>query len=192
MDEDNRLGVEPVTGIEKETIPMEQRLVRYTIRHPVTHCTVYGYRRGDSVVVIRVDLAVTQRLHGRAVKEVTKGAIVRVGGMLRRFLAGAEEDLGAIAVDVSGLSGFAKDVLGAARRIPWGEVVSYSELARMAGHPRAVRAAASVMRNNTCPLIIPCHRVIRSDGTIGGFMGKKAGGCITKKRKLLCREGVII
>ncbi|MBD3321465.1 MAG: methylated-DNA--[protein]-cysteine S-methyltransferase [Chitinivibrionales bacterium] len=168
----------------------KMEIYKYTIRHAVTNCTVYC--RVDPVAVVWIDLGITRRLHGAAAMDVESGKILRIGDLLRRFLDGSQRDLGQVAVDVSGITMFAREVLGAARMIPWGTVVSYAELARMAGHAGAVRAAASVMRRNPCPLIIPCHRVVRSDGTIGGFKGKTKGGCVDKKRMLLGLEGVSI
>ena len=72
-------------------------------------------------------------------------------------------------------------------KIPYGETVSYGEIARRIGKPAAVRAAASAVGRNPIPIIIPCHRVIRSDGSIGGF----AWG-LDVKRHLLAIEGVDI
>jgi methylated-DNA-[protein]-cysteine S-methyltransferase len=95
-----------------------------------------------------------------------------------------------IQLDLDGCSSFEKNVLIAAKKIPWGKTVSYSELAVMAGHPNAVRAAAAVMRNNCFAFVVPCHRVIAKNGKIGGFMGKKKGPCVELKKKLLLREGV--
>ncbi len=54
-------------------------------------------------------------------------------------------------------------------QIPYGQVITYSQLARKIGKPRAVRAVANALGANKLPVIIPCHRVIRSDGTLGGF-----------------------
>jgi len=73
---------------------------------------------------------------------------------------------GAVPVLVEGTP-FAHDVLGALVGIPVGERCSYAELAARAGHPRAVRATAHVMATNRVPLVLPCHRVVRSDGTVG-------------------------
>jgi O-6-methylguanine DNA methyltransferase len=69
-------------------------------------------------------------------------------------------------------------------KIPYGKTVSYSELAERVGFPRAVRAVASACAANPLPLIIPCHRVIAKDGTLGGF---SLGG-LDVKEKLLARE----
>ncbi|KMQ52486.1 Methylated-DNA--protein-cysteine methyltransferase [Chitinispirillum alkaliphilum] len=86
------------------------------------------------------------------------------------------------------LTPFQNRVLDAASKIEWGSTISYSELAAQAGNEKAVRAAASVMASNPLPLIIPCHRVIRSDGSIGGYMRQTIGKTISLKKKLLERE----
>ena len=71
-------------------------------------------------------------------------------------------------------------------RIPKGETRNYSEVAQMAGFPKAVRAVASAIGRNPFPVKIPCHRVIRKDGGLGGFaLGLK------KKKELLRAEGII-
>ncbi|MFQ6105336.1 MAG: methylated-DNA--[protein]-cysteine S-methyltransferase [Candidatus Glassbacteria bacterium] len=69
--------------------------------------------------------------------------------------------------------------------IPWGETRSYAELARAAGAPGAARAVGRAMGKNPLPIVLPCHRVVRSDGTPGGFgLGPRA------KRSLLELEGI--
>lgn len=79
-----------------------------------------------------------------------------------------------------------KAVWEALTRIPKGETRNYSEVAEMAGYPRAVRAVASAIGRNPFPVKIPCHRVIRKDGGLGGFaLGLK------KKKELLRAEGII-
>ena len=67
-----------------------------------------------------------------------------------------------------------------------GETITYSELATAVGHPNASRAVGSVMAMNPWPILIPCHRVVRSDGAIGNYSGE--GGASTKIR-LLMHEG---
>jgi methylated-DNA-[protein]-cysteine S-methyltransferase len=86
---------------------------------------------------------------------------------------------------LDGLSPFARKVLDACRKIPAGKTVSYSQLAGMIGKPRASRAVGSALARNPIPLIIPCHRVIHSDGSLGNFSA--FGGTSTKK-KLLALE----
>jgi methylated-DNA-[protein]-cysteine S-methyltransferase len=83
------------------------------------------------------------------------------------------------------LSPFTRKVLGACMKIPAGKTVSYSQLAGMINKPRASRAVGSALARNPIPLIIPCHRVIHSDGSLGSFSA--IGGTDTKK-KLLALE----
>ncbi len=94
-------------------------------------------------------------------------------------------------ININNLPGtdFQRDVWRALARIPRGSVVSYARLAEMAGHPRAVRAVANAVGKNPCAPEIPCHRVVRSDGTIGGYSGH---GGVATKRKLLAAEGVLL
>jgi methylated-DNA-[protein]-cysteine S-methyltransferase len=75
---------------------------------------------------------------------------------------------------------FMKKVLDACKRIPPGKTTSYSQLARMIGKPRAGRAVGNALAKNPVPLIIPCHRVIHSDGSLGNFSAP--GGTNTKKK----------
>ena len=100
------------------------------------------------------------------------------GGRLRGRDAGLRFDL-------RGLSGFEQAVLGKALEIPPGEVRPYSWIAREIGHPDAVRATGSALAKHPVPLLIPCHRVVRSDGHIGNY---SMGGS-RNKRALLESEG---
>ena len=87
-----------------------------------------------------------------------------------------------IPILLEGLSPFARSVLAACRNVRYGQTISYGTLAAMAGSPKAARAIGGVMARNPMPLIIPCHRVIRADGKIGGFSA--TGGVPLKKRML--------
>ena len=89
--------------------------------------------------------------------------------LLERYFDGARIDFGVLPVDMSAGSNFQIAVWTAAREIPYGHSVSYGDAARMAGSPGAARAAGSALGANPVPIIVPCHRVIRSDGSIGGF-----------------------
>lgn len=86
-------------------------------------------------------------------------------------------------------SNFEKKVWAAIDKIPEGSVLTYKELANKIGHPNSARAVANACGKNPFPIKIPCHRVIRSDGRLGGYSGK---GGIKTKRKLLRNEGVFI
>lgn len=92
----------------------------------------------------------------------------------------------AIALDLRGTP-FQQKVWQALRRVPAGKTVTYTELARRAGVPKAVRATASACARNPVALFVPCHRIVRSDGGLGGY----AGG-VMRKRRLLELEGVVM
>lgn len=74
-------------------------------------------------------------------------------------------------LDLRMSKGFRRDVLEHLREIGYGHTESYSEVATAAGSPRAVRAVGSACATNPLPVIIPCHRVLRSDGSLGGYLG---------------------
>lgn len=90
-----------------------------------------------------------------------------------------------MAVDLSLVQGFRRRVLEALRRVPYGRVVTYGELARRVGNPGASRAIGGAMGANPVPIVVPCHRVIAAGGKIGGF-----GGGLDRKRALLAVEGI--
>ena len=85
---------------------------------------------------------------------------------------------------LEGVAAFSRQALLAAAQIPYGQTRSYWWVAVRAGNPRAVRAVGQAMANNPVPLIVPCHRVVRSDGSLGGF----GGGGPEQKRALLQLE----
>ncbi|GAA3874505.1 methylated-DNA--[protein]-cysteine S-methyltransferase [Streptomyces sedi] len=92
-----------------------------------------------------------------------------------------------LALDWSLASGFTERVLRElAVGVPLGSVVSYRDLARRAGEPGAAQAVGAAMGANPLPVVVPCHRVVASDGGIGGF-----GGGLETKRQLLALEGVL-
>jgi methylated-DNA-[protein]-cysteine S-methyltransferase len=76
-----------------------------------------------------------------------------------------------LALDLSLSRGFRRRVLEALLEIGYGEVESYSDLARRAGSPRAARAVGSACATNPLPIVVPCHRVVRADGSVGGYGG---------------------
>ena len=75
------------------------------------------------------------------------------------------------------------------KKIPKGTVKTYSEVAEAIGKPLAVRAVANAIGKNPYPIRIPCHRVIRSDGSLGGY---SVTGGVKKKKNLLKKEGIIV
>ena len=93
--------------------------------------------------------------------------------------------------DIEKLKGtaFQKKVWKALLNIPKGKIITYKELAKKIGEPKAMRAVANAVGANPCAPDVPCHRVVRSDGTPGGYSGK---GGIKTKRALLAKEGIKI
>lgn len=109
----------------------------------------------------------------------------KVRRALDRYFAGERLSFD-LAVDLSDVSGFHERVLRAAARIPAGKVLTYTEIAARAGNPRASRAAGNALHNNPVAIIVPCHRIVRSDGSLGGY-----GGGLPVKEWLLRHEGAI-
>lgn len=89
-----------------------------------------------------------------------------------------------LSVDLSALGEFQRAVLDAASALDFGETVTYTEIARRIGRPRAARAAGGALGRNPVPIVVPCHRVVRTDRTLGGYTGG-----LRYKRALLDIEG---
>ncbi len=89
-------------------------------------------------------------------------------------------------LDWSILQGFTRTVLEATAAIPYGHVATYREVASDAGSPRAVRAAGNALGSNPIPIIVPCHRVLRTGGALGGYTGG-----LERKEFLLRLEGTL-
>jgi methylated-DNA-[protein]-cysteine S-methyltransferase len=153
------------------------------IEHPLTDVVLFGVIRSGETAVSRIELAGQD--YEDKVSCGTDEKLIRYGHMIYDFLDGRQRDLLSIPLVMDDCTDFSWKVLETARKIRWGETISYSELARRAGYPGAVRAAASVMRKNRFPLVIPCHRVVRSDGTSGGYCGMKSGAAVELKKRLL-------
>ena len=105
---------------------------------------------------------------------------------IRRHLAGKPQDLSRIPVVLDGAAPFTRRVYELLRTIGAGQTLSYGELARRAGSPGAARAVGQAMARNPLPLVVPCHRVLGSGGSLGGF---SAHGGTTTKARLLRLEG---
>ncbi|WP_432535836.1 methylated-DNA--[protein]-cysteine S-methyltransferase [Kineococcus arenarius] len=101
---------------------------------------------------------------------------------LGEYFEGRRRDFD-LPLDLSLAAGFRRDVLGALRTLPYGGTATYARLAGLAGSPRAVRAVGTACARNPLPLLVPCHRVVRSDGGTGEYVGG-AGA----KRLLLALE----
>ena len=98
------------------------------------------------------------------------------------YYKGIYVDFSDVAVDLSGCALFSQKVLLACMKIRYGETMTYKQLAASAGRPNSARAVGGVMARNRLPLIIPCHRVLGSDGSLHGFSAP--GGTKTKLEML--------
>ena len=86
-------------------------------------------------------------------------------------------------LDLRGREGFSREILERLARVPYGEVTTYKTLAVEAGNPRAARAVGTIMNRNPIPIVLPCHRVVGSNGSLVGY-----GGGLERKRLLLDLE----
>jgi methylated-DNA-[protein]-cysteine S-methyltransferase len=111
------------------------------------------------------------------------GAFADVLAQLRAYFAGELRDFD-VALELAGTA-FQREVWQALREIPYGETISYGELAARVGRPGASRAVGLANGRNPIAIIVPCHRVIGADGSLTGF-----GGGLARKRWLLEHEGV--
>jgi methylated-DNA-[protein]-cysteine S-methyltransferase len=111
--------------------------------------------------------------------------VTKLGEDLLAFTEGKTVSFDAAAIDLSGVPPFHKKVLRALTNIPRGKVSTYGAVAGNTGAPDGARAAGQGCAKNPFPPIFPCHRVVRSDGSLGGF-----GGGLRLKRTLLEMEGV--
>lgn len=105
---------------------------------------------------------------------------------ISRYFEGSRVSFKNVQVALPGFSGFGRMVLEWLCGAEWGTTVTYKDIASSVGHPGAARAIGVIMSKNPIPLIIPCHRVIRSDGGLGGFSGP---GGVEMKKKMLALEG---
>jgi methylated-DNA-[protein]-cysteine S-methyltransferase len=155
---------------------------------PVGPLTVVESERG----VLRIDFGATpaaslavelgQRL-GSLVELVAKRSL-RTSIEIGEYFAGKRRRFD-VPVDLGLVNGFGRRVLDELRRVPFGKLVSYGELAASVGQPQGARAVGGVMRKNPIPIVVACHRVTARDGSLGGFSGG-----LHVKRHLLAHEGI--
>lgn len=97
-------------------------------------------------------------------------AATRARRQLDEYFAGTRRAFD-VPLDWRLTAGFRREVLRATARIPYGEIASYRQVATEAGNPAAVRAAGTALALNPLPIVVPCHRVLRTDGSLGGYRG---------------------
>jgi methylated-DNA-[protein]-cysteine S-methyltransferase len=122
-----------------------------------------------------------------AIKEKEQKIPDKITTLIAEFYAGKKVKFDFSILNLKKLSGFSAKVLKQTCKIQCGKVATYSGLAAKIGSPHAARAVGTVLANNPFPLVIPCHRVVRSDGLLGGF-----GGGMKMKKELLSKEGVAL
>jgi len=118
-----------------------------------------------------------------------------VSDLCRRFarhLRGAPVSYGDVAVDDAGLSPFQRELLAAARSVAWGDVVTYGELAALAGSPRAARAAGSFCAKGSLALVVPYHRIVAAGRDERYVLGGYGASGVRLKRRLLALEGTLL
>ena len=196
-------GTAHASGVIEET-PDEQRPVAAFARHPAPWGVLHLAAGDRGLVAIELaaetadfvdDLA--RRLGGPVVPDIpgTRPAwhetLAAAGRQLDEYFAGARTRFD-LPVDLPGVSAWDRLVLDGARRLAYGEVTSYGNLALAIGRPRAARAVGGALGRNPVPLVIPCHRIVAGDGTLGGYGGGGHGARVRMldvKRTLLALEG---
>jgi methylated-DNA-[protein]-cysteine S-methyltransferase len=133
-------------------------------------------REGHDAVLASLASALSPRMlqSGRRTDDVAR--------QLEEYFAGRRRAFD-VAVDLQLAHGFRRQVLSHLRDIAYGSTESYATVAAAAGNPKAVRAAGSACSHNPIPVVVPCHRVVRSDGTLGQY-----GGGAEMKAALLAME----
>ena len=114
----------------------------------------------------------------------TLPVLTRTIKLLDLYFAGGPIDFAEISVQVAYSTDFQQQVWQAIRQIPYGEVRSYQWIGDQIGRPKSVRSIGNAVGANPVSILIPCHRVIRSNGALGGY-----GGGLDRKRHLLALEG---
>ena len=122
-------------------------------------------------------------LHGKFELERSEAKVAPLAKQLRDYLAGKRTAFD-VDLELSWVTPFRREVLLACAAIPRGQVATYAELARRVGSPNAARAVGNTMRTNPIPIVIPCHRIVGSNGSLTGF-----GGGLDVKAQLLKMEG---
>ena len=128
-----------------------------------------------------------ERFDPRARLEKNPKAVQQVVAQLREYFAGDRSSFN-LPVDISQLTPFQQSVLDIACRIAPGQVWTYHRVAEELGRPRSSRPVGGALARNPIPIVIPCHRVIASDGSLGGYSG---GSGLKAKRWLLRLEGAM-
>ncbi len=184
-------------SLKSERCPVKKnsitQRVAYTSVQTAMGLVVLVWQAEDgSPQVLRIFLPSEERAVRQALEQAYPSAVPgrcaevdELGNGIRAFIAGEQVRLTLQLLALDACSPFQRQVLQADWQIPRGWVSTYGRVARHIGRPGAARAVGRALATNPFPLVIPCHRVLAADGTIGGFQGGAA-----LKRALLQLEGV--
>lgn len=196
----------PGTACGTLTVMDEPVAVRTTIAGKWGPVFVAATDRG----VVAIEWLTTEQAFEAAVSRRLGGRVVAVGTVKSRgnrdkhlangvkwveaFLSGRPlKDKDRPPIDLADRNPWDRRVLESVATIPWGKTASYGQIARQVGSPRASQAVGGALGRNPIMFLIPCHRVIASDGTLGGWGGDRWGDTehrLRNKQNLLLREGV--
>ncbi|MFE9672678.1 methylated-DNA--[protein]-cysteine S-methyltransferase [Streptomyces sp. NPDC006259] len=171
----------------------EQQVVWAVVGTGIGPLLLAATREGLVNVVFHADEAVRERALDRLADRLGAEPVESPGSPLLSeaihqvgdYFAGERRDF-ELPLDWSLITGFNRQVLRELTTVPYGAVVGYGDLAKRVGQPGAAQAVGAAMGSNPLPVVVPCHRVVESDGGIGGF-----GGGLEAKRRLLALEGVL-
>ena len=141
---------------------------------------IYLERTARGLSRVGLPASARTRASARQKEASAEDSLLRKAADLIRRYGEGEAVTFDLPLDLEGVSPCLREMLTAARRIPYGQTRTYGWLASHTGRPRAARAAGQAMARNPLPLVIPCHRVIGADGSLVGF-----GGGLSLKRRLL-------
>ena len=158
--------------------------------------TAFGYAAilfdSDSLLVKRIFLP---HSHASSLKKRIQStgpakpghtpAVVEICKAIQAYFLGTSITIPWKSLDLRGMTPLQRSVLEAVANVPYGEVRSYGQIATEIGRPRAFRFVGTTLALNRFPILIPCHRIVRADGSLGGFYG----GVDLKKRMLLLEKG---
>src|SRR2546421_8068196 len=160
-----------------------------TVDSPLGRLLVASTKRGLVMVsyLSGSEEASVQELAGTLSPRVLEapGKVDEVRRELEEYFAGRRRRFD-LEIDWALTRGFTRKILRATARIPYGSVSTYRDIARKAGNGRASRAAGNALGSNPIPIVVPCHRVVRTGGSLGGYTGG-----LEKKEILLGLEGAL-
>jgi methylated-DNA-[protein]-cysteine S-methyltransferase len=183
------VSLDKTVGCDGAIFPSELGWMALAVRDETLVGLTFGNASADkaAAALVRVSNARLTSDDLQSVDDLSaKSSLVgRLVDDLQRYAAGEPVDFSNVAIRLDHLTPFGRRIVAACRRIPFGQTRSYGELAALCGSPGAARAVGQVMAKNRYPLIVPCHRVLASDGKLGGF---SAPDGLRMKKRLLALE----